>query len=717
MLSPRFRWVFCQLEVLRYCFPANLRHVLEKLPKSLDETYKRILKQIDNANWAHAYRLLQCLLVAIRPLRVEELAEVLALDFDAEGIPKLNTNWRWEDHEEAVLSACSSLVSVIIDDGHRVVQFSHFSVKEFLTSDRLANSAEELSHFYISLEPAHAILAQACLSVLLNLGGHTESQKAHSPLVTYAAEHWVKHVQFENVESRVGDAMDIFFDMDKPHFSAWVEVHDVEVSWWSHPVQGPRNPLYCAALCGFHNMVERLIVRYPEHLSAPAGRYGTPLHATLFEGGHVEVSKLLIERGADVNALNGAKWNPLHFASRFGHLEAVQWLLDCGVPVNFQSLEGYIPLHLAAYFGHFEIVRMLLEHKAEVNTKSTDGFTPLLFALGAGQSDIAKLFLDHNANAFDCNNKGESPLHLGADSGCLEVIRILLKLGAEINSQTVDGSTPLLYASRGGYLSVVSLLLDHYADARMSGNGDTPLHGAASCGDTNLKIVQMLAKHKVEVNARGYQGNTPLHVASYGGYVDIVRLLLSHNADLHMRGDTGWTPLHLSADRGHLEVSRILLEHAAEVDARNGHGSTPFLLAAEQGTPDVVRLLLDHNADTKARDNDGDTALHSAALRGRLENAQILLELNPDINSLSNEGMTPLHHASGGAPWAREGEHARELGGHPDLVQLLLYHGADPQVRNLEGKTPAEVACGPRQQEIVQMLSEHAVFSNQRDEE
>src|SRR5882757_9346207 len=112
ILSHRFQWVFCQLEVLRHCFPANLCRTLEQLPKSLDETYKRILKEINNANWEHAHRLLQCLTVASRPLRVEELAEVLAFDFTG-GIPKLNTDWRWEDQEVAVLSACSSLVSVV----------------------------------------------------------------------------------------------------------------------------------------------------------------------------------------------------------------------------------------------------------------------------------------------------------------------------------------------------------------------------------------------------------------------------------------------------------------------------------------------------------------------------------------------------------------------------------------------------------------------------
>ncbi|KAI9434703.1 hypothetical protein H4582DRAFT_1881751, partial [Lactarius indigo] len=68
-----FRWVFCQLEILRHCFPSSVLNILEQLPKSLDETYERILREISRANIDHAYRLLQCLTVAVRPLRVEEL--------------------------------------------------------------------------------------------------------------------------------------------------------------------------------------------------------------------------------------------------------------------------------------------------------------------------------------------------------------------------------------------------------------------------------------------------------------------------------------------------------------------------------------------------------------------------------------------------------------------------------------------------------------------
>jgi len=112
--------------VLRHCFPPSVRRILEELPESLDETYERILREIKKSNKGHARRMLQCLVAAVRPLRVEELAEILAFDFSEEGIPKLNPDWRWEDQEEAVMSACSSLVIVFEDEDSRVVQFSHF---------------------------------------------------------------------------------------------------------------------------------------------------------------------------------------------------------------------------------------------------------------------------------------------------------------------------------------------------------------------------------------------------------------------------------------------------------------------------------------------------------------------------------------------------------------------------------------------------------------
>ncbi|KAH9031126.1 hypothetical protein EDB85DRAFT_1830526, partial [Lactarius pseudohatsudake] len=191
-----FRWVFCQLETLRQCLPQSVRRTLNELPESLDETYERVMMEIKKANQVHAFRMLQCLTVAVRPLSVAELAELLAFDFDVakDGIPELNSEWRWEDHEQAVLSTCSSLITVVPvpDEESPVVQFSHFSVKEFLMSDRLAMSTGDISQYHISLGDSHTVLAQASLGFLLRDPDVTNGAD-RAPLAGYAAEHWVAH--------------------------------------------------------------------------------------------------------------------------------------------------------------------------------------------------------------------------------------------------------------------------------------------------------------------------------------------------------------------------------------------------------------------------------------------------------------------------------------------------------------------------------------------
>ena len=232
--------MYCQLEALRHCLPPSVRGILEDLPETLDETYERVLREINKANREHARRLLQCLTVALRPLRVEELAEVLAIDFDAlahGGIPQLNPNWRWADHHQAVLSTCSSLIAIVDDGEFKVVQFSHYSVKEFLTSDRLARSSGDVTRYHILLEPAHTILAQACLGVLLRMDDHVNMGNVGDiPLVEYAARYWVDHAGFENVTLRLRDAMKYFFDTDKPHWKAWSRVQKIDVGWqWFGP--------------------------------------------------------------------------------------------------------------------------------------------------------------------------------------------------------------------------------------------------------------------------------------------------------------------------------------------------------------------------------------------------------------------------------------------------------------------------------------------------
>src|SRR5258708_209903 len=221
--------------MLRLCFRSRVRHFINELPDSLDETYERVLKGIHKTNRGHVQRLLQCLAVAIRPLRVEDLAAILTFDPVAieGGFPTLKADSRSEDQEQELLSACPSLITIVGSHDSRVVQFSHFSVKEFLPSGRLVMSTEDISRYHILPEAAHTTLAQASLGVLLCLDDKVDSWSARSiPLVEYAARHWVSHAQFGSVSSRVMRKMKTLFDSDKPYFAAWLRIYDID-SFWS----------------------------------------------------------------------------------------------------------------------------------------------------------------------------------------------------------------------------------------------------------------------------------------------------------------------------------------------------------------------------------------------------------------------------------------------------------------------------------------------------
>ena len=478
--------MFCQLESLRHCFPPSVRHTLDELPESLDETYERVLKDIKKQNRDHACRLFQCLVVAIRPLRIEELAEILAVDFDdAEGIPKLKPNWRWDDHEQALLTSCSSLISIVKTDDTRVVQFSHYSVKEFLTSVRLATLGGDISRYHIDFEPAHTILAQACLSILLQLVDCVEDLGNGSPLAKYAAQYWVNHAQFREVSTCLRKAMGHIFDPDGPYFTVWFLLHDIDNKpgcntpfyiFSKFPESNP-SPLYYAALCGFQDVVEDLVIKCPQHVNASSGWYVTPLVAAL-AGGHSQTAKCLYNNGAHLN-----------------------------IPGHSQRT----PLHSAAWCGDFEVVRVLLDYKADINPRSNDNSTPLHEASEGRISShniypfphVARLLLERGADVNVLDDHNVTPLHVAARNGRIGVVRVLLEHGANVGAEDKEGRTPLHAAVEGKY---------------------------TTARNQRVEVVPVLLEHGAHVDAKDNKGRTPFEIASAMGFNKMMELLSEYGA-------------------------------------------------------------------------------------------------------------------------------------------------------------------------------------------
>ena len=368
-----------------------------------------------------------------------------------------------------VLSTCSSLITIIPRDDSRVVQFSHFSVKEYLTSSRLAQSPHgDISRFRIDLEPAHTIMARACLATLLRLDDHAGNSGAKvSPLAKYAAEHWVDHAQFEKVSSHVQDGMDDLFDSSKPHFAAWLRVHDLDKDWrrFSLPSRdGLGSPLYYAALCGFYDLAERLIAKHPEHVNARGGHTLFPLPAALSKR-HLHVANLLYQHGAVVNVKGTHGYTPIHAASYGGQADSLRWLLSHGADANTLSYEGFTPLNEAADGKNFEVILVLLEHNAEINLADNRGQTPLYWALISHNSreksvDMLRLLLEHGADPNLHADDHTIPLHEASSRGLVEAARLLLSHGTKVDEKDEKGMTPYQLADSD---EMKKLLLEHGA--------------------------------------------------------------------------------------------------------------------------------------------------------------------------------------------------------------------------------------------------------------
>jgi hypothetical protein len=363
-----------------------------------------MLQGIPKEKFEHASRLFQCMVAAIRPLRVEELAELFAIEFGANNVPNLVAGWRPGNPEEAVFSTCSTFITIIDDQDSKIVQFSHFSVKEYLTSDRLQlSSVGNIRHYYIPLELAHGILARACVTVLLQIDEQQDEERFRAlPLGSYATDHWARHARFSDVASRIEELLAYLFNPKLRYYKPRIlsrcvkDMPDVypKLDCFAFSEPDETTPLFLAAFSGFGGLVKHLIITHALDVDARCGDLSSPLHGASFNG-QVDSARILLDNGADVNARGYNDCTPLHYASNFGHLKLVQLLLKQGAKLDPRAANKYTALDMASESGHLEVVRALLDHRADVNVRGNNSLTPYQLATRRENYDVAQLLLEH----------------------------------------------------------------------------------------------------------------------------------------------------------------------------------------------------------------------------------------------------------------------------------------------------------------------------------
>jgi ankyrin repeat protein len=280
--------------------------------------------------------------------------------------------------------------------------------------------------------------------------------------------------------------MEDLFNPDRPHFAAWRMLRDIDIP--PYPAQNPFcdfvgpdgdrgldvTPLYYAALCGFHDLTQHLIVNHPQHVNAPCGRYYiAPLDAAL-GGNYFQIAELLLQHGADVDVRSQGGWTPLLSVSFKDNPEIVEWLLNHGADANARLDGGATPLHFAGEGGHPQIARMLLDHKADINAETLTGLTSLHVASGYGNVDVAELLLRHGVDVNARDNAHSTPLHLASGKAMawpgpypkpssLEVVCLLLKHGADVEAKDVEGRTAFHFAESKGHYDLAKLLSEDSA--------------------------------------------------------------------------------------------------------------------------------------------------------------------------------------------------------------------------------------------------------------
>jgi ankyrin repeat protein len=668
LINDRFRWVALQLDAISRCHSLNtLRCVLSSLPRSLEETYRRILDSIAEEEVPHARRILQWLCFSRRPLRIEEIALVYQIS------DKIHPSFKTDDelfHLEDSMDICRGLLSSSLVHTRgvkygewrhfppsvtlRIVQLAHFSVKEYLLSSCSGIWAldESLSHVailkgvityylhFMTLPDIHS-LPGPVLALKYSLAeyfvqclpGHLWPVREHPDLLPLLNR--LLHPPYMPFANRLGWCLiDPWF-----HFSTKYKGMDRFGSY------DPALNLFFAIRLRLPQICESLLAMniYPNLAELPPILKDGDLHPPLIQaatlgyteivrvllasryhgadplvsaldwaamGGNTQVVRMLLEGGGDIKEPPGRFEKSLHHAILSNHKKIALAMLKSGVDVNASNGEA---LTLAVVHGHKELIpRLLAAGALDVNARN--GWA-IRYASNRGQAGVVRVLVEAGADVNLTSGGQPTAVEAALRLGYTEIAEMLVVAGARVNSKN---GRALRYASARGHEEVVHGLIEAGASLESVGNsGETALVAASYYGRT--RIVQMLVAAGARVNSNNGRA---LRYASAHGHEEVVHALIEAGASLELMGNSGKTALVAASCHGRTRIVQMLVAAGAQVNSGNGRALQD---ASACGYEEVVRVLIEAGADVNLKGMWG-TALHEAICHGRRKIAKVLVD-------------------------------------------------------------------------------------------
>lgn len=319
----------------------------------------------------------------------------------------------------------------------------------------------------------------------------------------------------------------------------------------------------------------------------------SPVDLTLLEKSaenSAKITEMLIGK-ADKNIINDSLEGktPLIIAVGNSYIDTAKILIENGANINAVDIEGWSALSYAVNNGDIEIAKLLLENKAKIKDE-------LLIAIKSpiveSSINMMKLLIDNKANINYTDENGFNPLNIAIESGDMELTKFLITNGANVNSLMQDGVSLIGYAIAQNNMDLLQILIENGANVNYT-NGDswadTPLKTASRLGLDN--VVRILLTRNADINAVDMNGNTALHTAALNSQLSVVKLLLEKNPNLDIQNKVGNTALHLAVISGNIDIVGELVLKGANTRIRNNDGKYPRDIARANNSAAIFEVL------------------------------------------------------------------------------------------------------------------------------